>query len=313
VHSIFRPLALAYRAAVHLHAGEFDEASTLIEESDTITALTGNAFIGYSSPGVARVPRRRRRRSEVSAQQATARGEGRAAGGAHYWLAVMHNSLGQYQEALASAERGCEHEDLALFGSSLIELIEAAARANAPQAAAAALQRLEEQAQASGTDRALACWPGPRCLPSDSAAADLLYREAIERLQRCRIAVHLARTHLVYGEWLRSENQRRDAREHLRTAYEMLHRFGAAAFAERARRELLATGESVRPRTVGAWQILTSQEAQIARLAAEGSTNAEIGAELFLSPRTVEWHLHKVFAKLGVTSRNKLRKALPAP
>jgi DNA-binding CsgD family transcriptional regulator len=124
------------------------------------------------------------------------------------------------------------------------------------------------------------------------------------------MAVHLARTHLVYGEWLRRENRRVDAREQLRTAYDMLNGFGAEAFAERARRELLATGESVRRRTIEAREVLTAQEAQIARLAGDGKTNSEIGAELFISPRTVEWHLHKVFTKLDVDSRNKLRGAL---
>lgn len=149
-----------------------------------------------------------------------------------------------------------------------------------------------------------------RALLCDGRAADLLYREAIERLERSRITVHLARTHLVYGEWLRRENRRVDAREQLRTAYEMLRGFGASAFAERARRELLATGESVRQRAFDVREALTAQEAQIARLAADGKTNSEIGAELFISPRTVEWHLHKVFTKLDVNSRNKLRGAL---
>ena len=309
----FLPLALAYRAVVHLHAGEFDQASVLIEESDTLTELTGNAYIGYASRSLIAwrgADARAMELIQVSAQQAAVRGEGRAIGGAHYVLALMHNGLGQYQDALASAERGCEHEDLAMFGLSLVELIEAGARADAPQTAVAALRRLEEQAQASGTDWALGVLARSRALLSGGQPAELLYREAIERLERCRIAVHLARAHLVYGEWLRRENRRRDAREQLRTAYEMLHRFGATAFAERARRELLATGETVRQRVVETRQTLTAQEAQIARLAAEGKSNSEIGAELFISPRTVEWHLGKVFTKLDVNSRNKLRGAL---
>jgi ATP/maltotriose-dependent transcriptional regulator MalT len=209
-----------------------------------------------------------------------------------------------------SAERAGEHEDLAIFGFSLVELVEAGARADDPEAAAAGLQRLEERAQASGTDWALGVLARSRALLSEGRAADLLYREAIERLGRSRIAVYLARTHLVYGEWLRRENRRREARQQLRTAYEMLHRFGAAAFAERARRELLATGESVRQPTIDARAALTAQEAQIAGLAADGRSNSEIGAELFISPRTVEWHLHKVFTKLDVSSRGKLRGAL---
>ena len=309
----FLPLALTYRAAMHVHAGEFDQASALIEESDTLTALTGNAYLGYAfglllawrGPDATAIEL-----MQSKVQQATVRGEGRTIGAEHYVLATVYNSLGQYQDALASAERGCEYEDLSVFGFSLVELIEAGARADAPQAAAAALRRLEEQAEASGTDWALGMLARSRALLSDGQAADLLYREAIERLQRCRIAVHLARTHLVYGEWLRRENRRVAAREQLRTAYEMLHGFGAEAFAERARRELLATGESVRQRAVEARPVLTAQEAQVARLASDGKTNSEIGAELFISPRTVEWHLHKVFTKFDVNSRGKLRSVL---
>jgi DNA-binding CsgD family transcriptional regulator len=247
---------------------------------------------------------------QTRTRQATVRGEGRTIGGLYYLLALMHNSLGQHQEALASAERGCEHEDLAMFGFTLVELIEAGARADAPRAAAAALRRLEEQTEASGTEWALGVLARSRALLSHGQAADLLYREAIERLQRCRIAVHLARTHLVYGEWLRRENRLPDARAQLRTAHEMLSRFGAEAFAERARRELLATGQPVRHRAVEASKALTPQESQIARLAADGKTNSEIGAELFISPRTVEWHLRKVFTRLNVDSRSKLRGAL---
>ena len=152
----------------------------------------------------------------------------------------------EYQAALASAQRACEHEYLGVFGFSLVELVEAGARSDAREVAAAALRQLEERADASGTDWALGVLARSAALLSDGRAADSLYREAIDRLARSRIAVHLARTHLVYGEWLRRENRRIDAREQLRTAYEMLHRFGAEAFAERARRELLATGESVR-------------------------------------------------------------------
>ena len=223
---------------------------------------------------------------------------------------MLYNGLGRYQDALASAQRACEYEDLGAFGFALVELVEAGVRGGAIEVAEAALRRLEERTDASGTDWALGVRARSTALLSDGRAADSLYREAIARLERSRIAVHLARTHLVYGEWLRRENRRRDAREHLRTAYEMLHRFGAEAFAERARRELLATGESVRQRTVEAREVLTAQEAQIARLAGDGKTNSEIGAELFISHRTVEWHLHKVFTKLDVDSRNKLRGAL---
>lgn len=309
----FLPLALGYRAAIHVHAGEFDLASALINESDNMTELTGNSPIGYPSLLLVAWRGDEARGAELieaTARGAAAWGEGRALGLAHYLLAVLHNGLGRYQEALADAERAVEYEDLASAGFSLVELVEAGARSDAPEAAEAALRRLEERAEAAGTDWALGMLARSRALLSDGPAAENLYREAIERLERSRIAVHLARTHLVYGEWLRRENRRLDAREQLRTAHEMLSGFGAAAFAERARRELLATGESVRPHTVEPHEALTAQEAQIARLAADGKTNSEIGAELFISPRTVEWHLHKVFTKLDVNSRNKLRAAL---
>ena len=195
-------------------------------------------------------------------------------------------------------------------GPALGELAEAGARVGAREVAADALRRLEERTHASGTDWALGIQARSRALLSDGHAADALYREAIERLERGRIAVHLARAHLVYGEWLRRENRRVDAREQLRPAYEMLSRIGAEGFAERARRELLATGETVQKRTVETRDVLTAQEARVAGLAAEGRTNPEIGSQLFISPRTAEYHLRKVFAKLGVSSRRALRGAL---
>ncbi|QFR02059.1 AAA family ATPase [Streptomyces phaeolivaceus] len=309
----FLPLALGYRAAVHVHAGEFDLASALINESDNMTELTGNSPIAYPSLLLVAWRGEDAKAAELiraAARDATAWGEGRAIGLAHYLLAVLNNGLGRYQDALDDAERAGEFEDLASGAFSLVELVEAGARSDAPEAAEAALRRLEERADASGTDWALGVLARSRALLHDGPAADALYREAVERLERSRITVHLARTHLVYGEWLRRENRRLDAREQLRTAYDMLRGFGATAFAERARRELLATGESVRQQTVDPREALTAQEAQIARLAADGRTNSEIGAELFISPRTVEWHLHKVFTKLDVNSRNKLRAAL---
>jgi DNA-binding CsgD family transcriptional regulator len=169
------------------------------------------------------------------------------------------------------------------------------------------LQRLQERTRASGTEWALGIEACCRALLSDGQAADAFYREAIERLQRCRVAVHLARAHLLYGEWLRRENRRVDARGQLSDAYEVFRRMGADAFAERTLRELLATGETVRKPAAEPRDALTAQEAHIARLAREGRTNAEIGAQLFISPRTVEWHLRHVFVKLGITSRKELR------
>jgi len=192
----------------------------------------------------------------------------------------------------------------------LTELIEAAARSGRTDLAAEALERLSEMTRASGTDWALGVEARSRALLSEGAAAERLYREAIGRLGRTRVRVELARTRLLYGEWLRRERRRLDAREQLRTAHEMLTAMGVEAFAERARRELLATGETAHKRPVEAREDLTAQEAQIARLAGNGRTNPEIGAELFLSPRTVEWHLRKVFTKLGISSRRELHAAL---
>ncbi|MFF7458498.1 AAA family ATPase [Kitasatospora sp. NPDC008115] len=312
----FLPLALGYRAALAVHTGDFGLAAALIDEADTLTEVTGHSPIAYPSllllawrgegPQVAEV-------ISTAAGEATTWGEGRAIGLEHYLLAVLHNGLGRYREALGHAERAVEYEDFAVAGFALAELVEAAARAGAPEAAEAPLRRLAERAEAGGTDWALGVLARSRALVSEGPAADRLYREAVERLGRSRVAVQLARTHLVYGEWLRRENRRSDARVQLRTAHGMLRGFGAGAFAERARRELLATGETVRPRPAdgaGPREALTTQEGQIARLAADGLTNSEIGAELFISPRTVEWHLGKVFSKLDVKSRNRLRAAL---
>ena len=307
------PFNLEYRAGVHIHAGEFAAAAALVDEADAITAATGNAPLRYAALFLAAWrgdEARALKLSEARARDATARGEGRALGLVECVGAVLYNGLGRYEAALAAAQRACEHEDLVLFGWSLVELVEAGARSGAHDAAAGALRRLEERARAAGTEWALGVFARSSALLEHGRAADALYREAIERLERCRIVVHLARAHLVYGEWLRRENRRVEAREQLRNAYEMLSRMGADGLAERARSELLATGETVRKRTVETREVLTAQEAMVARLAAEGRTNPEIGSQLFISPRTAEYHLRKVFTKLGVSSRRKLRDAL---
>ena len=195
----------------------------------------------------------------------------------------------------------------------LPELVEAAARLGDAELARDALERLAKTTQPCRTEFALGIEARCRALLSDGAAADELYREAIERLRRTRLRPELARAHLLYGEWLRRENRRVDAREQLRTAHEMLVAIGMEAFAERARLELQATGEKVRKRTVETRDDLTAQERQIARLAHDGLSNPEIGARLFLSPRTVEWHLRNVFTKLGIRSRRELASALAGP
>lgn len=307
------PIALSYRAAVHVHAGEFDAASALIYEADAIAEATGNAPLRYTAlalaawrgdegPAV--------RLIDAGVREATARGEGRALGLAGYATAVLYNGLGRYQAALAGAQQACTYDDLGFFGWSLIELVEAGVRSDAPDVASGALRQLEERARAVGTDWALGMLARSSALLEDGRAAEALYREAVARLGRCRIVVHLARAHLVFGEWLRRKNRRVDAREQLRIAYEMLGRIGAEAFAERARGELLATGETVRKRVVESRDVLTAQEVLVARLAAQGRTNPEIGAQLFISPRTAEYHLRKVFTKLGISSRRRLRDAI---
>jgi DNA-binding CsgD family transcriptional regulator len=229
-----------------------------------------------------------------------------------YARALLYNGVGRYEDALAAAERACEREGFGLFGWSLTELIEAAARCGRHDVAAGALRRLEERTGPAGTDWALGTQAVARALLSDAAEAEALYREALERLGRDRVAVFHARAQLVYGEWLRREGRRVDARAQLRAAHERFSDMGAEGFAERARRELAATGERARKRSVETRDELTPQEAQIARLAADGLSNAEIGAQLFISYRTVEWHLKKVFAKLDIKSRKQISKALSA-
>ena len=195
----------------------------------------------------------------------------------------------------------------------MVELIEAAVRSGKAELAVAALVRLSQTTAAGGTDWALGIEARSRALLSDNETAERLYREAIERLQRTRVRVELARAHLLYGEWLRRERRRLDAREQLRRAHELFTEFGMEAFAERARVELGATGEHARRRTVETRDDLTPQEAQISRLAAEGATNQEIAAQLFISPSTVDYHLRKAFRKLGVKSRHQLKQRLLEP
>ncbi len=310
------PAALTCRAGVHVHAGEFGAAAGLIGEADAITAATGGAPLRYPALTLAAWQGEETRALEligVAVKDATAKGEGRALGLAGYATAVLYNGLSRYDAALAGARRACEHEDLGFFGWSLAELVEAGARGGAAGEASAALRQLSERTRAAGSQWALGVEARSRALLSDGPAADALYREAIDRLGRGRVAVELARARLVYGEWLRREQRRAEAREHLRAAHDMFGRFGAAAFAERARRELQATGETIRKRAADTRDALTVQEAQVARLAADGHTNPEIAAQLFISPRTAEYHLHKVFSKLGISSRRQLRHHLAQP
>jgi ATP/maltotriose-dependent transcriptional regulator MalT len=231
---------------------------------------------------------------------------------AHWAAAVLGNSLGKYDQALAAAEQGGRYpDDLGLATWSLVELIEAAARTGRPDRAARALERLRVCTSAVGTDWTLGIEARCRALLAVGKAAEQRYQEAIERLGRAGVRAELARAHLLYGEWLRRQNRRVDARMHLEAACRMLAAAGLDGFAQRARRELLATGKTVRKRDGDGTGELTPQETRIARLARDGHTNSEIGVQMYLSLRTVEWHLRKVFAKLGISSRRQLREALP--
>jgi DNA-binding CsgD family transcriptional regulator len=307
------PLAASYRAGVHLHAGEYEAASALMEESSAVTAATSGAqliatlpllaaYRGHEAEALALI--------EAAQRDAAASGRGTALSMIGCASAVLFNGLGRYEEALAAAERACAHDDVSLYAMALVELVEAAVRGGRPQLAATALERLAARTTASGTDWALGLEARSRGLLTSGPAAEALYREAVERLSGGPLAPHRARAQLVYGEWLRREQRRLDAREQLRAARDTFVRTGAEAFAQRAGRELSATGETVPKLTVETRDRLTPQEALIARLAGDGRTNAEIGAELFISPRTAEYHLHKVFAKLGIRSRKELRAAL---
>ena len=246
------------------------------------------------------------------AEEVVARGDGTWVSATQWTSAVLYNGLGRYVDALAAAEQGSAYPDeLGLANWSMVELVEAASRSGAPERAAGALERLYRwRARARAIGRwALKC--APRALAATAEPADHLFREAIDRLGRTRLRAYLARTHLVYGEWLRRERRRQDAREPLRTAHEMLTGMGTAAFAERAERELLATGERVRKRTVETREDLTAQELQVAQMARDGLSNSEIGARLFISPRTVEYHLHKVFTKFNISARGELTARSP--
>ena len=302
------PNALNYLAALNVHSGDFASAAALIHELDALTRATGLPPLKYAEVKLAAARGDQAQELfDFCWRSATERGEGSALGLFWCLTAMRHNGYGRYSEAVVAAQQACEHEDVMAYGWALVELIEAGVRSSATHDAGAAMDRLSERTQASGTQWALGIEARCRGLVGDDDAA---YRESIERLARSRAAVDLARSRLVYGEWLRRENRRIDAREQLRAAHESFSQMGSAAFAERARRELLATGETAPRITPNTRDALTPQEIQVAGLARDGHTNPEIGAQLFISPRTVEYHLHKVFRKLDVSTRRELRDAL---
>ena len=308
------PIALNARAGLHLYAGELAEAARLVEECDAIAEATGSGFPRYGALALAAwrgcvadaTPL-----IDRGLNEATARGEGMGWTAIQHFAAVLYNGLGRYEQALEAAERASAHsQELGFATLGLPEHVEAAVRCGQPERAAAALELLTAGAQATRTDWGLGLEARCRALLSEGEEADRLYSDAVEHLARTRMRAELARAHLLYGEWLRREKRRTDAREQLRAAHGMFTTMGIEAFADRAARELQATGETARKRTVETSDYLTPQEAQIARLASDGLSNPEIGARLFISPRTVQYHLHKVFAKLGISSRSQLDAVL---
>jgi DNA-binding CsgD family transcriptional regulator/tetratricopeptide (TPR) repeat protein len=309
------PLALQQRAGLQLFEGRFAAAASLCDEAAAIAEAVGGALPPYVPLAIAAYRGREGEASELvetSIRDVMRRGEGLGLTFVPWATAVLYNGLARYEDALAAAQRACEDPDQQVWPMlAAIELIEAATRSGVPENAAGALERLSHSTRASGSDWALGIEAYARALISDRETAERLYCEALDLLGRTRVRVALARAHLVYGEWLRRERRRTDAREQLRTAYEMFATMGAEAFAERAERELRATGETARKRTVETRGELTPQEDQVATLARDGLSNADIGARLFISPRTVQYHLRKVFTKLGISSRQQLDRALP--
>jgi DNA-binding CsgD family transcriptional regulator len=307
------PFALDYLAEIQIQAGELSAATALLAEGERIDPGSRAATLPYVSlllaawrgdaPAAAE-------RTEHMVQGARDRGEGAALTVAEYARAVLYNGLGDYRLAAEAAERASATDELVISPWALYELVEAAVRSDQTDLATGAARRLSEIAAASGTDWALGAAARSRALLADGRAADELYGEALGRLGRTRMAAHLARARLCYGEWLRRQNRRVEARSQLRPAYEAFTSMGAQGFAERARRELVATGEKVRKRSGDTQADLTPQEAEIAQLARDGLTNAQIGAQLFIGARTVEWHLRKVFGKLDIGSRRELDGAL---
>jgi DNA-binding CsgD family transcriptional regulator len=309
-------LSLALNNLAHLRCleGDLDGAAGLLDEADAIAAATGIEPVVYGRVALAGF-----RGNEAEAlvvfeeaeTAATARGDGVVLTLSEHARAVLYNGLGRHEAAMGPAQSASALDELWVSAWSLPELAEAAARCGRADAADVAVERLAERTRAAGTELALGIEARSRALVSEGAPAERLFREAIDRLGRTRAAIELARAHLLYGEWLRRGGRRIDAREELHAAQEMFTSMAAEAFAARAGRELLATGETARKRTAETRDELTAQEMQIAHFARDGLSNPEIAARLFISPRTVEYHLHKVFTKLGISTRGHLDRVLP--
>jgi DNA-binding CsgD family transcriptional regulator len=304
------PLALSVRAGVHLVRGELKVAASLVEQVEALADAIDNRAVPYPAVSIAAFwgrEARARQLVEASSRDFVARGEGMGLSLNRWATAVLYNGLARYDEAFLAAEGLLEEpHELSVAPWGPVELIEAASRTGREAVATTALERLARSTSASGTDWACAIEARSRALLSHGGAAEKLYREAIERLTPTALRLDLARTHLLYGEWLRRERRPREAREQLRAADGLFTEFGMEGFAQRARIELRATGERARKRTVETVTDLTPQEAQISQLVAQGATNQEIAGQLFISPSTVEYHLRKVFSKLGIKSRIQL-------
>jgi DNA-binding CsgD family transcriptional regulator len=313
--------AISILGLLHLVAGELGEMERLVEEDRVIAEATGNPPFAHTAMMLAAWQGRPQEASELiqaTVELATAQRMSLLADLTAWASAVLDNGLGRYEAARAAAWQAFEGDHLGQGALVVAELAEAAARTRDATAVRAVLDWLSERTRATRTEWALGIEARVRALLSDGQVADGHYRESIQRLSRTRIGAQLARSHLLYGEWLRRQGRRVDAREQLRTAYRTLDAMGMAAFAERARHELLATGEtgrkraalSARTRGAGFSEALTAQEAQVARLALDGLSNPEIGARLFISPRTAKYHLSNVFTRLGITSRSQLDRVL---
>ncbi len=308
------PIALMHLSNLRVFEGKLDTAAALVEEIDSIMDATGSRRISVPKLLLSAYKGDEAQASSLideAQRDAIARGEGFVLTFGEHAHAVLHNALGHYETALENAQRASAQDELHASVWSLPELVEAAIRSGKPELAADALERLRQRTQVAGTEWALGIEARCAALLSDDAIAEDLYREAIERLDHCRVAMDRARAQLLYGEWLRRRGRRVDAREQLRTVRASFAEMGAEAFAQRAERELLATGETARKRTIETADDLTPHEARIARMARDGASNQDIATELFVSRKTVEYHLHKVFSKLGISTRQQLEYVLP--
>jgi DNA-binding CsgD family transcriptional regulator len=308
------PLDLSTFDLLAVRCGDFASAEAAIAEADALSKATSSGMASVGAMRLAAFRGREEARGLIESvrQEASAAGQGVTVEITEWLLALLYNGVGRYHDAVAAARTAVEDRPAEVFVSAwtAMELLEAATRSDNPEVTGMALDRIASATAFSGTDSAQGILARSRALVSQGAAAERLYQEAIERLGRSLLRPELARAHLLYGEWLRREGRGVDAREQLRTAYDQLSSIGMEAFAERARGELLATGEKVRKRTAATRDELTAQERQIAQLASTGLSNPEIGTRLFLSPRTIEYHLSKVFPKLGVHSRKELQRGL---